>query len=100
MLKLTLAFKEMDAAFPLYGKHASPPLTPGEWWTRLIHKCMAHAGASERELAECGERMSASLLARFESQAGYSNFPETLDTCESLAPHILLYRRFVRNLVR
>jgi len=42
------AFKEMLAAYPLYGKHASPPLTPEAWWSTLIHKCMLHAGAGQR----------------------------------------------------
>ncbi|BEI82632.1 hypothetical protein CcaverHIS002_0305000 [Cutaneotrichosporon cavernicola] len=44
------AFKEMNAIHPVYGKHSNPPLTPEGWWTDLIHKCMAHAGASERDL--------------------------------------------------
>lgn len=37
----------MNATYPLYGKHSTPPLTPESWWTQLIVKCMRHAGAGE-----------------------------------------------------
>lgn len=46
-LTLDSAFKDMSKRFPLYGKHADPPIDPGEWWTRLIRSCISHAGASE-----------------------------------------------------
>lgn len=41
------AYKEMNARYPLYGKHSTPPLTPESWWTHLIVKCMQHAGVAE-----------------------------------------------------
>lgn len=40
------AFKEMEAAHPMYGKFSDPPLTPAQWWTELIRRCMVHAGAA------------------------------------------------------
>lgn len=92
----TAAFKEMSVAHPLYGKHSRPPLTPEAWWSTLIGKCMLHAGATEygelqarhlavsltSELAQQGDRLTQSLLARFESDVGYRNFPDTLSTCK------------------
>lgn len=42
-----LAFKEMESAWPLYGKHANPPLTPEQWWTEVITRTMLHAGAAQ-----------------------------------------------------
>ncbi|CAK9783202.1 HAD-like protein [Cutaneotrichosporon oleaginosum] len=78
------AFKEMNATHPLYGKHSTPPLTPESWWTGLIVKCMAHAGASETELARIGDKLGESIMRRFESLEGYCDFPETLDVLRGL----------------
>ncbi|BEJ13462.1 hypothetical protein CspHIS471_0306360 [Cutaneotrichosporon sp. HIS471] len=78
------AFKEMNAIHPVYGKHSNPPLTPEGWWTDLIHKCMAHAGASERDLDMVGPTLAHSILQRFESTEGYIDFPETLDVLRGL----------------
>jgi hypothetical protein len=43
---MILAFKEMEKIWPLYGKLSNPPLSPEQWWTELIQRCMKHAGAS------------------------------------------------------
>ncbi|GMK56478.1 hypothetical protein CspeluHIS016_0303180 [Cutaneotrichosporon spelunceum] len=75
------AFKEMNAIHPVYGKHSTPPLTPEGWWTDLIHRCMAHAGASESNLDRVGPGLAHAILERFESSEGYIDFPETLDVC-------------------
>ena len=44
-LMFSLAFREMDKTWPLYGKHSDPPLSPEEWWTEVIKRTMLHAGA-------------------------------------------------------
>lgn len=76
------AFRDSARDFPIYGKHHSPPLTPGDWWTQLIEKCMAHAGAGEAELKTAMRTLGPALLDRFESERGYRNFPETLGVRE------------------
>lgn len=40
------AFKRINAQHPLYGNHSQPPLKPEEWWTKVIHQTILHAGAS------------------------------------------------------
>lgn len=80
MIWLTAAFKEMNVVYPLYGKHSTPPLTPEAWWSDLIRRCMLHAGASEADLAAQGDKLTRSLLARFESDKGYRAFSDTLST--------------------
>nr|XP_031858266.1 uncharacterized protein CI109_006317 [Kwoniella shandongensis]KAA5525338.1 hypothetical protein CI109_006317 [Kwoniella shandongensis] len=72
------AFKEIDATWPLYGKHSSPPLSPEEWWTTIIYQTLLVAGASKGELDKKIDVIAPSLLARFESDEGYHNFPETI----------------------
>lgn len=42
-----LAFKSMDLEYPLYGKLSTPPISPEEWWTKLITRCLKEAGASD-----------------------------------------------------
>lgn len=74
------AFKEMDKTWPMYGKHADPPLTPEKWWTELIRRSIVNAGAEPSLVDHALPRLGPSLLKRFESEAGYRNFPETLDT--------------------
>lgn len=53
------AFKEMDAAHPLYGKFSDPPMIPAQWWTELIRRCMIHAGGEVE-----GESSRPALLYR------------------------------------
>ncbi|KAK1923298.1 HAD-like domain-containing protein [Papiliotrema laurentii] len=78
------AFKEMDKTWPMYGKHADPPLMPEKWWTELIRRCIVNAGAEPSLVDHALPRLGPSLLKRFESEAGYRNFPETLDTLDEL----------------
>lgn len=72
----------MDAEYPLYGKHATPPISPEVWWSELIRRCITEAGASEAEVERCKEAASTALLRRFESDEGYIDFPETIQTRE------------------
>ena len=98
----------MDKEYPLYGKLATPAISPEEWWSELIRRCLKEAGASDRgehpsstlrtsskrgrqgkdadrtDLARSQEKACSALLARFESDVGYRAFPETL---ESRKPH-------------
>ncbi|WOO82565.1 Haloacid dehalogenase-like hydrolase domain-containing protein 3 [Vanrija pseudolonga] len=78
------AFKEMNAQYPLYGKHSVPPLTPEKWWSTLIHKCMVHAGAGASEVDQKGSELAAALLKRFESEVGYRAFEDTMPTLRGL----------------
>jgi hypothetical protein len=92
---LRVAFKSMDAEYPLYGKHARPRLSPEQWWTELIRRCFKAAGADDAgriraifadehakipELDRFGKKASSALLDRFESDQGYRDFPETIET--------------------
>jgi hypothetical protein len=45
---------------------------------------LRHAGAPEHVLAQKGEALTDRLLARFESEEGYRNFPDTIPTRECL----------------
>lgn len=70
----------MNAQFPLYGKHSTPPLTPEKWWSTLIQRCMVHAGAGASEVDKQGGELAAALLKRFESEVGYRAFEDTMPT--------------------
>jgi hypothetical protein len=74
----------MEAEHPLYGKHGDPPISPEQWWTELIRRCIKEAGATEAELKNCQAETSRALLQRFESEHGYVDFPETLKACTSI----------------
>ncbi|KAK4689654.1 hypothetical protein P7C73_g447, partial [Tremellales sp. Uapishka_1] len=78
------AFKSINSAHPLYGKHSSPPLSPEEWWTSLIRECMIKAGAERSQIETGMNKLGPALLARFESEKGYRNFPETIAVLEEL----------------
>ncbi|WVQ95417.1 hypothetical protein IAU59_002514 [Kwoniella sp. CBS 9459] len=78
------AFKEIDATWPLYGKHSTPPLSPEEWWTKIIYQTLRHAGASAQDLDAKIELIGPTLMRRFESDEGYHNFPETIETLKAL----------------
>ncbi|OCF35974.1 hypothetical protein I317_00497 [Kwoniella heveanensis CBS 569] len=78
------AFKEVNAGWPLYGKHSEPPLSPEQWWTKIIYQTLKHAGASSQELELKMETIGPSLMRRFESEEGYHNFPETIATLTTL----------------
>ncbi|KAL1408668.1 hypothetical protein Q8F55_005481 [Vanrija albida] len=78
------AFKEMNAQYPLYGKHAAPPLSPEQWWSALINQCMLHAGAGAPELEAKGPALASALLGRFESEVGYRAFDDSLPTLRGL----------------
>ncbi|WVQ86281.1 hypothetical protein IAT38_008449 [Cryptococcus sp. DSM 104549] len=78
------AFKAVDAKWPLYGKHSDPPLSPEEWWVKIIHETLSQAGASDKELGDRMKVIGPSLLARFESDAGYRNFSETISCLQAL----------------
>ncbi|WVF67820.1 hypothetical protein IAT40_002581 [Kwoniella sp. CBS 6097] len=78
------AFEEVDAGWPLYGKHSKPPLSPEQWWTKIIYQTLRHAGASTQELDAKIDKIGPSLMSRFESDEGYRNFPETISTLKTL----------------
>ncbi|KAK8850741.1 hypothetical protein IAR55_004661 [Kwoniella newhampshirensis] len=72
------AFEEVDGQWPLYGKHSDPFLSPEEWWTKIIYQTLSFAGGSKAELERNMSTIGPSLLARFETDVGYHNFPETI----------------------
>jgi len=37
----------MDIEYPLYGKRGNPPISPEQWWTELIRRCVKEAGADQ-----------------------------------------------------
>jgi hypothetical protein len=37
----------MDLEYPLYGKRGNPPISPEQWWTELIRRCVKEAGADQ-----------------------------------------------------
>jgi hypothetical protein len=37
----------MDVEYPLYGKRGDPPISPEQWWTELIRRCVKEAGADQ-----------------------------------------------------
>ncbi|KAL7420930.1 hypothetical protein Q5752_004884 [Cryptotrichosporon argae] len=78
------AFREMSRVHPLYGKHSAPPLSPADWWSGLIRRCMLHAGTAEADVERVGDALVGSLLGRFESDVGYVDFPETLASLSTL----------------
>ncbi|WVR08792.1 hypothetical protein IAU60_005850 [Kwoniella sp. DSM 27419] len=78
------AFKEIDAQWSLYGKHSDPALTPEQWWTKIIHQTLRHAGAADTELRDKMPSIGPALMSRFESDRGYRTFPETLQCLKTL----------------
>ncbi|WVQ63476.1 uncharacterized protein L199_001629 [Kwoniella botswanensis] len=78
------AFKAVDSKWPLYGKHTEPALTPEEWWTKIIHQTLLEAGAPKDDLDQKISVIGPALMNRFESDKGYRNFPETLETLSQL----------------
>ena len=78
---LSPAFKEINAKHHLYGKHSSPPITPEQWWSELIQRCIVNAGAEETDVERAMSTLGPSLLSRFESEKGYKLFPETAECC-------------------
>ncbi|WRT70923.1 uncharacterized protein IL334_007922 [Kwoniella shivajii] len=78
------AFKAIDSKWPLYGKHATPALTPEEWWTKIIYQTLLEAGAEKKDLDENIGVIGPALMSRFESDEGYRNFPETTSCLQEL----------------
>ncbi|ODN77809.1 hypothetical protein L202_04932 [Cryptococcus amylolentus CBS 6039] len=78
------AFKKVDASWPLYGKYTTPPLTPEEWWGKIIYETYLEAGAPPAELEKKMDDILPNLLARFESDVGYKLFPETIESLQAL----------------
>ncbi|TYJ57310.1 hypothetical protein B9479_002043 [Cryptococcus floricola] len=78
------AFKKVDASWPLYGKYTTPPLTPEEWWGKIIYETYLEAGAPPAELEKKMDGILPNLLARFESDVGYKLFPETNESLQAL----------------
>ncbi|WVO12698.1 hypothetical protein L204_100304 [Cryptococcus depauperatus] len=72
------AFEKINSLWPFYGKHANPPLSPEEWWTKIIYETLLKAGAPPNELSQKIHIIAPALMSRFENGIGYKDFPETI----------------------